>query len=358
MIFAFLLFVSVEWKPGGIDGEHAEHDMYLTIFQEAVMSKMQSMINASIEQRPELNARNKTIQEVLKEAVVHVAHCRDLIADGAGRSPPSGTVDRIRAMMTAAAAAGGRHGPIIVRGGPGSGKTSVITAAYRQCTAWFGGGGGPTVRIVRFSGVTPRASYNLELLRIICEQLTCVLQPNGLCVPLDASFDPLYVSDWFQTLLKRFEDECRASTLVLFVDDLHRLNPLDSDIVAGLSWLPVALPANVHVLCTTLYTPDELKMTPLQKDRFRGPESYVQLPDADIGRYQSSHHPSVSPRVVHTVLVTNSVEKQVRTGFGLVWTGSDRVRPGSDLFGRVWAVSDRFGTVRTGLDRIGQVQTS
>lgn len=289
---------SVEWKPGGVDGEHAEHDMYLTIFQEAVMSKMQSVINASIEQRPELNARNKTVQEVLKEAIAHIAHCDGLIGPPPPPPPPSGpvtapvaatvaatvtaTVAEIRKTMTTAAA---KHGPILVRGGRGSGKTSTIAAVYRECPRWFGGGQRSVVRVARFSGVTPRASYNLELLRVICQQLSCVLQPNGLCVPLDASFDPLYVSDWFQTLLKRFEDECRTSTLVLFIDDLHRLNPLDSDVVAGLSWLPTALPANVHVLCTTLCVPDELKMTPLQKERFRNSECYLQQPDADTGKF-------------------------------------------------------------------------
>ncbi|VVC25017.1 Hypothetical protein CINCED_3A014644 [Cinara cedri] len=270
-----LIELSVEWKPGGIDGEQPEHDMYLTIFQEAVMSKMQNMINASIEQRPELNARNKTIQEVLKEAIVHIVHCRDLIRLAPPPDPEAEAVVRIRKLMSTTA----KHGPIVVRGGLGSGKTSLITTVYQECAKWFDK---KPVRIVRFSGVTPRASYNLELLRIICEQLTCVLQPGGLCVPLDASFDPLYVSDWFQTLLKRFEEEYRTSTLVLFIDDLHRLNPLDSDIVAGLSWLPTVLPSNVHIMCTTLYIPDELKMTPLQKERLRNSEFYVELPDANI----------------------------------------------------------------------------
>lgn len=233
------------------------------------------MINTSIEQKPELNARNKTIQEVIKEAVVHITHCKDLIK----LTPPDPKLEaigKIRKMMSATA----KHGPIIVRGGLGSGKTSIITTVYQECEKWFDK---KPVRIVRFSGVTPRASYNLELLRIICQQLTCILQPSGLCVPLDASFDPLYVSDWFQTLLKRFEEECRTSTLILFIDDLHRLNPLDSDIVAGLSWLPVVLPSNVHILCTTLYIPEELKMTPLQKDRFRNSEFYVEQPEANIG---------------------------------------------------------------------------
>ncbi|XP_050542429.1 protein qui-1 isoform X2 [Daktulosphaira vitifoliae] len=269
-----LIELSVEWKPGGIDGEHPEHDMYLTIFQEAIMSKMQSMINNSIEKRPELNARNKTIQEVLKETIVHISHCKELIK----LNPPNPNLDaveKIKKMMSTS----NKHGPIIVKGGLGSGKTSIITTIYQECKKWFDKN---LLRIIRFSGVTPRASYNLELLRIICQQLTYLLQPNGICVPLDASFDPLYVSDWFQTLLRRFEEECRTQTLVLFIDDLHRLNPLDSDIVAGLSWLPTMLPFNVHIICTTLHTPDDLKMTPLQKERFKNSDFYFVLPDSNI----------------------------------------------------------------------------
>lgn len=53
---------SVRWRTNGINAACAEHDTYLTIFQEAVMSALQSRINESIEQKPEVNARNKAIQ--------------------------------------------------------------------------------------------------------------------------------------------------------------------------------------------------------------------------------------------------------------------------------------------------------
>lgn len=222
----------------------------------------------------------------------------------------------IETMMTSATS---KHGPIIIRGDHGSGKTSLLTTIYKRCERWFDK---RLLRVLRFCGITPRSSYNLELLRIICEQLNLLLQPDGLCVPRDASFDPLYVYNWFQTLLKRFD--CEGSTaatpspplppfagptsvsptedgapqqqqawraavagdslLLILIDDLHQLNPLDSDIVAALSWLPTTLPPNIHIICTTLYSPEVLKMTPLQRDRFKNSDLYVELPAVDIGK--------------------------------------------------------------------------
>ncbi|KAK7595341.1 hypothetical protein V9T40_013166 [Parthenolecanium corni] len=312
-----LLHLCVRWRTNGINPACSEHDTYLTIFQEALMSALQSRINESIEQKPEVNARNKAIQEVFKECLVHLAFCeRQLTVERRYVDwQESPLLRMIETMMTSATS---KHGPIIIRGDHGSGKTSLLTTIYKRCERWFDK---RLLRVLRFCGITPRSSYNLELLRIICEQLNLLLQPDGLCVPRDASFDPLYVYNWFQTLLKRFD--CEGSTaatpspplppfagptsvsptedgapqqqqqawraavagdslLLILIDDLHQLNPLDSDIVAALSWLPTTLPPNIHIICTTLYSPEVLKMTPLQRDRFKNSDLYVELPVVDI----------------------------------------------------------------------------
>lgn len=47
----------------------------------------------------------------------------------------SKTLEQIRNLMTGA---GARHGPILVQGPHGSGKTSLLTSIYSQCEAWFG----------------------------------------------------------------------------------------------------------------------------------------------------------------------------------------------------------------------------
>ncbi|CAH0392958.1 unnamed protein product [Bemisia tabaci] len=263
--------IKVPWMNGNIDPDCSEHDTYLTEFQENVMLRLQHFINQSIELKPELNARNKAIQEVLKECLIHLSFCNKLVPF-CEKLKNEAALATIREMLASPAP---KHTPIIVQGNHGSGKTSLLMNVYLNCEAWFGK---KAMKILRFAGTTPRSSYNLELLRIICEQMNLLLQPMGLCVPLDASFDPLYINNWFQTLVRRFEEEAPSSTLIILIDDLHRLNPLDSDIVAALSWLPIVLPKNVHLIATSLYAPDVLKMTPVQRERFKSAECLIELP--------------------------------------------------------------------------------
>lgn len=50
------------WKPGGLDTEYEEHEAYLNKFREIVSEKLQTLINRSLEEEPEIKARNKTVQ--------------------------------------------------------------------------------------------------------------------------------------------------------------------------------------------------------------------------------------------------------------------------------------------------------
>lgn len=160
-----------------------------------------------------------------------------------------------------------RHAPYFICGTHGSGKSAIITELYKQVIKWF-----PDniriYRVIRFASATPRSAYNLEILRIICQQLSIIYNiPEGY-LPKDASFDPLYINNWFQNLLKRIED-MNSDVLFLFIDNLHLLNPLDCDIVAALSWLPTSLPWNVQFICSTTLPIDNLKLTIMQKECFK-----------------------------------------------------------------------------------------
>lgn len=122
--------------------------------------------------------------------------------------------------------------------------------------------------MIRFAAATPRSAYNLELLRVICQHISIIFNiPEGY-LPKDASFDPLYINNWFQNLMRRCED-LQNEVLFLFIDDLHKLNPLDCDIVAALSWLPISLPWNVYLICSTKVPIESLRLTPIQKERFK-----------------------------------------------------------------------------------------
>lgn len=167
-----------------------------------------------------------------------------------------------------------RHAPYFLQGGPGTGKSTLIAELYQNVTKWFDNV--KVHRVIRFAAATPRSAYNLELLRVICQQISIIFNiPEGY-LPKDASFDPLYINNWFQNLLRRCED-LQNEVLFLFIDDLHKLNPLDCDIVAALSWLPISLPRNVYLICSTNVPIEGLKLTPIQKERFRSADCFHDL---------------------------------------------------------------------------------
>ncbi|KAG8294045.1 hypothetical protein J6590_003212 [Homalodisca vitripennis] len=89
--------------------------------------------------------------------------------------------------------------------------------------------------------------------------------------------------------------------LVIMIDDIHRLNPLDSDIVAALSWLPINLPRNVHIIGTTHSSPDILKLTPVQRERFKLPDCYIELPPVTVLNFSSTtDQERITPMIQHS----------------------------------------------------------
>ncbi|EEB20232.1 conserved hypothetical protein [Pediculus humanus corporis] len=267
---------NVPWKKGGIDTDDEDHENYISEFSETISSRLHELISRHIKQDPEVKARNKNVQEVYNEVVAHLSINEKLNVIGRKNSfwENTETLNTIRNLMVSSYLAGetSRHLPIIVHGTHLTGKSSLINDIYSNCSKWLGKN---CLKILRFANITPRSSYNLELVRIIAHQLCYVL--NEAFLPKDASFDPLYINNWFQTLLRKLE-ESNDKIVVIIIDDLHRLNPLDSDIVAALSWLPISLPYNVHIIATTFQPIEVLKLTPVQRERFKVPECLIELP--------------------------------------------------------------------------------
>lgn len=186
---------------------------------------------------------------------------------------------------------GSRHAPYFVCGSDGSGKSAIISQLYGQVSSWFGAST-RVHRMIRFAKASPRSAYNLELLRVVCQQISIIFNiPEGY-LPKDASFDPLYINTWFQNLLRRIED-MGNDVLFLFIDDLHLLNPLDCDIVTALSWLPTSLPWNVQIICSSTTPVEQLKFTPMQRDRFKSGEYQF-----DINRGDYSSRLKIPPQCI------------------------------------------------------------
>lgn len=62
--------------------------------------------------------------------------------------------------------------------------------------------------------------------------------------------------------------------LLIFIDNVHRVNPLECDIMTGLSWLPMSLPRNVFLICTSAVSLEQLQLTPSQKEKFKTQNCY------------------------------------------------------------------------------------
>ncbi|XP_030746307.1 NACHT domain- and WD repeat-containing protein 1 [Sitophilus oryzae] len=257
----------VPWKDGELDHSEPDHESYLNKFKNSVFHKIKAMISKSLEDDPELKSKKKIVEENFQENITHLTLCYDEIKTDFSHSELH---DKIKQLIEDGNQR--RHPPILIYGNQGSGKTSLIQTVYRSFEQWFSC---RTLRIVRFIASTPRSSYSLELLRIICQQICIALKlPEGF-LPKDASFDPLYTNNWFQTLLRTFEE--LNFVLGIFLDDLHLINPLDSDMMSTLSWLPISLPKNVHIVCTSGVPIDLMRLTQVQKDKLRQPECYIEM---------------------------------------------------------------------------------
>ncbi|XP_055611687.1 protein qui-1 isoform X2 [Uranotaenia lowii] len=257
--------LSVPWAENGIDPDLDSHESYLNKLKARLLEKLQNAIDQSLAKDPNGGkGRKKTVQEIFHEHSTHLMYLNEHL--GANKYISSSIPERIRQNVQQNFRSGSRHPPYFVYGGHGSGKSTLLSHIYSQLTNWFEHI--KVHRVIRYASATPRSAYNLELLRVICQQLAIILNiPEGY-LPKDASFDPLYINNWFQNLLKHCED-LHNEILFLFIDDLHKLNPLDCDIVAALSWLPISLPWNVFLVVSTTVPIDSLKLTPMQKERFK-----------------------------------------------------------------------------------------
>lgn len=52
---------SVSWKTGGLDEDDETHESYIMKFRKTVSTKLQNLINKSLEEEPELKSKKKIV---------------------------------------------------------------------------------------------------------------------------------------------------------------------------------------------------------------------------------------------------------------------------------------------------------
>ncbi|XP_066576070.1 NACHT and WD repeat domain-containing protein 2 [Amia ocellicauda] len=140
----------------------------------------------------------------------------------------------------------GRMNPLIVYGGPCTGKTLLLAEVAKQAYAWLQKEMGPDtdpVVIVRFLGSTDVSTDLRSLLQSICEQIAI----NYRCL---IHFNPHKIQDLRELLLNLLSEPSFHRPLVIVLDALEQLS--DSDEARKLWWLPVHLPRSVRIIISTL----------------------------------------------------------------------------------------------------------
>ncbi|XP_011298627.1 NACHT and WD repeat domain-containing protein 1 [Fopius arisanus] len=270
-----IIELEADYDIDGINpNSNSNHDAYLSKLRSETLDIIQQLVNASVEANPEIKSRKKMVQEVYAESLAHLSLLRDINP----LEESNDTVQRVKELMITGKDI--KHGPIMIRGGKSSGKSSAVRRIYDSCDTWLKQS---TMKIVRLCTSTPRSAYSLELLRVICQQIGFLTGNNDGNLPREASFNPLYLNNWLTQILRQIEQgihDNNGEQLIILIDDIHRLHPLEGDIVAALSWLPLQLPPGIHFIVTTSASPEFLKLTPLQKERFKSPEILVDVADA------------------------------------------------------------------------------
>lgn len=112
---------------------------------------------------------------MLQESACHLALWHQHLAEreGAGARAwlASSLMERVRTHCETALRE--RHGPLLVHGAAGRGKSALLSAAAREAETWVTPRN--LARVIRFSGATPRSAYGLELLRGVCQHVSLIL---------------------------------------------------------------------------------------------------------------------------------------------------------------------------------------
>ncbi|XP_029445447.1 NACHT and WD repeat domain-containing protein 2 [Rhinatrema bivittatum] len=163
----------------------------------------------------------------------------------------------------------GNINPLIVYGGPCTGKTLLLAEVAKKVYSWLQDEMGPQtdpVVVVRFLGSTEMSSDLKYLLKSICEQLAvnyrCLLQAF-----------PKKIHDIQELFINLLNESSIHRPLVIVFDSLEQLS--DGDDARKLWWLPVHLPRSVRIIVSTLPNKHGI----LQKLRclIQEEENYIEL---------------------------------------------------------------------------------
>ncbi|XP_035987690.1 NACHT domain- and WD repeat-containing protein 1 isoform X2 [Fundulus heteroclitus] len=234
----------VELSKGGVDPKRKEHAQYLDAVCQQFVSQLTARVGAAAgpaeagRRRTAWGSSEKEEEEcdwVVEEVRRHSATAAELSKGLHGRD---GLLGKICLTLWESSAA--RHGPLVVHGAAGMGKTTLLCRLAQEMRGVLEAGAVLVVRLLA-AGHPHRPDVS-HLLHSVCLQvcLACRLPPP----PLLAVSSHLEMRLFFQKMLEDVSQQ--GNTLLVVLDSLEQL--ADRHQAYKLRWLPTDVPPNVHLL--------------------------------------------------------------------------------------------------------------
>uniref|UniRef100_A0A3B1K070 NACHT and WD repeat domain containing 1 n=1 Tax=Astyanax mexicanus TaxID=7994 RepID=A0A3B1K070_ASTMX len=224
-------FHHIELSKGAIDRK--EHKEYLENFCKQIVSQLKGKISRQTAP-PAVPGWLWLQQELLHHANLSKKQC----AVFCGRD---GLLGKICLVMWESLNM--QHGPLVVSGPPGSGKTAVLCRLAQEMRAVLGPQAVVTLRLL---GTSPLSSDVDSVLKSVCVQVCGAFNLAPPCTQTANSHDMLV--RFFQSMLHKVSEQ--GDTLLLILDSLDHLPHANGG--HKLRWLPKEIPPNIHLVVSTL----------------------------------------------------------------------------------------------------------
>lgn len=191
---------------------------------------------------------------MFQECVGHIKICEELQTE-ASKGPPLSPhpywyscLQKVEQLIRFHKESRDFHGPIIIKGSDGCGKSSLLSSVFTSVLQWLedANSANNVIRIVRYLGRTPGSVYAPTLIQSLFCQITlaCSLSTNQIHPNME-------LSELCYHLQNAVEMVANSDLqLVVVIDDLQELrNPTFEELVMK-ELLPWKLPSNIHVLCS------------------------------------------------------------------------------------------------------------
>eukprot|EP00066_Takifugu_rubripes_P010060 XP_003977567.2 PREDICTED: NACHT and WD repeat domain-containing protein 1 [Takifugu rubripes] len=228
----------VELIKGGVDPKRGEHAQYLDSVCQQFVAQMKARITAALGssgQRKIWGRLEEEKQEVAEEAAWGSALGARPCAGVCGREALLGKL-----CFAIWESTGSHHGPLVVHGAAGMGKTALLCKLAQEMGAVLEGGAVVVVRLL-----SARHPHRPDVVGVLHSLLLQICQAHGLSPPPRvAANSPPRLSESFRSVMAEVSQ--RGNTVLIVLDALDQLSDLHH--AHKLYWLPTSLPPRVHLV--------------------------------------------------------------------------------------------------------------